>query len=159
MRVRVDTAGRQPYLLWLIIDVQYQIHSNVVRFSNLSISCTWYVNRCSNLTRLAPSLLSAFFYLLEPSNPRLCSGCGWPAFDKCFKGSVVTETDNAYGMRRVEIMCSQCGGHLGHVVSDSSCYCLTANRYYCYQILVLARWVWQLTRNRPTTPIPLIGAA
>ncbi|CAM9903320.1 unnamed protein product, partial [Laminaria digitata] len=48
------------------------------------------------------------------ANPR--SGCGWPAFDKCFKGSVVTETDNAYGMRRVEIMCAACGGHLGHVM-------------------------------------------
>lgn len=43
------------------------------------------------------------------------SGCGWPAFDKCFKGSVVVEVDNTLGMRRVEIMCANCGGHLGHV--------------------------------------------
>ena len=43
------------------------------------------------------------------------SGCGWPAFDKIVKGSVVTQTDNSFGMRRVEIMCAGCGGHLGHV--------------------------------------------
>ena len=39
----------------------------------------------------------------------------WPAFDKCFKGAVVTEEDNQFGRRRIEIMCSSCGGHLGHV--------------------------------------------
>eukprot|EP00040_Diaphanoeca_grandis_P020942 m.111380 g.111380 ORF g.111380 m.111380 type:complete len:236 (-) comp28117_c0_seq2:122-829(-) len=43
------------------------------------------------------------------------SGCGWPAFDKCYTGSVVTKTDLAYGMVRIEIMCANCGGHLGHV--------------------------------------------
>merc|ERR1711991_452207 len=43
------------------------------------------------------------------------SGCGWPAFDKCYKGAVATTVDNSYGMRRVEITCAACGGHLGHV--------------------------------------------
>ena len=43
------------------------------------------------------------------------SGCGWPAFDKCYKGSIRTETDVTLGMKRVEIMCGACDGHLGHV--------------------------------------------
>jgi len=43
------------------------------------------------------------------------SGCGWPAFDKCYKGQVRTEVDNAFGMKRIEITCDTCGGHLGHV--------------------------------------------
>jgi peptide-methionine (R)-S-oxide reductase len=43
------------------------------------------------------------------------SGCGWPAFDKCYKGSVATNVDVSFGMRRVEIVCARCDGHLGHV--------------------------------------------
>ncbi|KAL1520783.1 hypothetical protein AB1Y20_022347 [Prymnesium parvum] len=43
------------------------------------------------------------------------SGCGWPAFDKIIQGAVVTKTDSSLGMVRVEILCSGCGGHLGHV--------------------------------------------
>lgn len=32
------------------------------------------------------------------------SGCGWPAFDKCYKGSIKTHTDTSLGMKRVEIV-------------------------------------------------------
>eukprot|EP01060_Flectonema_neradi_P003578 TRINITY_DN12317_c0_g1_i1.p1 TRINITY_DN12317_c0_g1~~TRINITY_DN12317_c0_g1_i1.p1 ORF type:complete len:174 (+),score=9.00 TRINITY_DN12317_c0_g1_i1:71-592(+) len=42
-------------------------------------------------------------------------GCGWPAFSKCYKGHVKTRTDNSIGLSRIEIMCSGCDGHLGHV--------------------------------------------
>ena len=43
------------------------------------------------------------------------SGCGWPAFDKCYRGSIATKKDFSFGMSRVEVMCAKCGGHLGHV--------------------------------------------
>eukprot|EP01125_Pyxidicula_operculata_P009644 TRINITY_DN3163_c0_g1_i3.p1 TRINITY_DN3163_c0_g1~~TRINITY_DN3163_c0_g1_i3.p1 ORF type:complete len:164 (-),score=31.57 TRINITY_DN3163_c0_g1_i3:237-728(-) len=43
------------------------------------------------------------------------SGCGWPAFDKCYKDSIKTEIDMKFGIKRIEIMCNTCGGHLGHV--------------------------------------------
>lgn len=43
------------------------------------------------------------------------SGCGWPAFDKCYEGALKTNVDNSFGMRRVEIVCAACDGHLGHV--------------------------------------------
>lgn len=62
-----------------------------------------------------PRPLRALLPMFFPQFYENISGCGWPAFDKCFKGAVVTQTDNAYGMRRVEIMCGKCGGHLGHV--------------------------------------------
>ena len=52
--------------------------------------------------------------LIQRLNAFAC-GCGWPAFDKIVKGAVVTATDNTLGMKRVEILCSGCGGHLGHV--------------------------------------------
>ncbi|KAL1524243.1 hypothetical protein AB1Y20_019148 [Prymnesium parvum] len=44
------------------------------------------------------------------------SGCGWPAFDKCYSKSVATHTD-ADG-HRIEITCAACGGHLGHVFQN-----------------------------------------
>ena len=39
------------------------------------------------------------------------SGCGWPAFDKCFKNSIKTIHEIAC----MEIVCAKCDGHLGHV--------------------------------------------
>jgi len=42
------------------------------------------------------------------------SGCGWPAFDMCYEGAVKTNVDNSFGMRRIEILCNRCDGHLGH---------------------------------------------
>ena len=45
---------------------------------------------------------------------KFSSGCGWPAFDKCYKDSVKTYEDNTHGMRRIEITCKRCDGHLGH---------------------------------------------
>lgn len=56
---------------------------------------------------------------LFDSESKFDSGCGWPAFDKELAAGVIDyESDNSYGMRRTEIMCSKCGGHLGHVFDD-----------------------------------------
>mmetsp|Transcript_39985 Transcript_39985/g.102273 ORF Transcript_39985/g.102273 Transcript_39985/m.102273 type:complete len:148 (+) Transcript_39985:258-701(+) len=53
---------------------------------------------------------------LYTAKAKFDSGCGWPAFDKCFKGSVAIERDDSIpGRPRIEIMCGNCGGHLGHV--------------------------------------------
>jgi len=52
---------------------------------------------------------------LYSAQSKFDSGCGWPAFDKCYTGGVIIDVDNTLGMRRVEIMCAACDGHLGHV--------------------------------------------
>ena len=46
------------------------------------------------------------------------SHCGWPSFDACEPGTVVERPDNSFLSRRTEILCSRCGGHLGHVFED-----------------------------------------
>ena len=43
------------------------------------------------------------------------SGCGWPAFDKCFKNAVAVREDRTAEPMRIEITCAGCDGHLGHV--------------------------------------------
>ena len=52
------------------------------------------------------------------SDSKFHSDCGWPSFDKAIKGSVIYKTDKTFGMERVEVMCANCGGHLGHVFDD-----------------------------------------
>lgn len=52
---------------------------------------------------------------LYTANQKFKSGCGWPAFYDTVPGAVTRHTDRTFGMERTEIVCSNCGGHLGHV--------------------------------------------
>jgi len=55
---------------------------------------------------------------LFTSDTKYESGTGWPSFYRPIEGAIATTTDRSYGMTRVEVHCSQCGGHLGHVFPD-----------------------------------------
>lgn len=52
---------------------------------------------------------------LYRSKDKFHSGCGWPSFDDEIAGAVERHADSSYGMTRVEIVCANCKGHLGHV--------------------------------------------
>ena len=56
--------------------------------------------------------------VLFTSESKFDSGCGWPSFDTCLPGTIIEREDNSLARRRTEILCSQCGGHLGHVFPD-----------------------------------------
>ena len=57
--------------------------------------------------------------LLFESSDKYDSGSGWPSFDRPTSDQVIHyEEDSSLGMRRVEVSCDHCGGHLGHVFDD-----------------------------------------
>lgn len=56
---------------------------------------------------------------LFASDAKYDAGCGWPSFDRPEENKAVSyEDDNSFGMHRVEVLCSNCNAHLGHVFQD-----------------------------------------
>jgi peptide-methionine (R)-S-oxide reductase len=63
-------------------------------------------------------LCAACEQALFDSSTKYESGSGWPSFYAPKEGAVGTTEDRSMGMRRVEVHCARCGGHLGHVFPD-----------------------------------------
>jgi len=71
---------------------------------------------------------------LFESGTKFDAHCGWPSFDESIKGAVSYKRDTTHGMVRTEILCSSCGGHLGHVFDDGP---TDTGKRYCVNSLSL----------------------
>lgn len=57
--------------------------------------------------------------ILFDSKTKFHSYCGWPSFyDVIDKNNIITREDYSYNMKRIEVLCSRCCGHLGHIFDD-----------------------------------------
>ncbi len=68
---------------------------------------------------------------LFASDAKFDNGTGWPSFDEALPGAVKFVEDASHGMRRTEVVCTQCGSHLGHLFDDGPTktgkrYCLNS---------------------------------
>ena len=71
---------------------------------------------------------------LFASDAKFDSGTGWPSFDEALPGAVKFEHDTQYGMERTEVLCAECGGHLGHVFNDGP---TKSGKRYCMNSVCL----------------------
>ncbi|PVU98597.1 hypothetical protein BB559_001426 [Furculomyces boomerangus] len=73
---------------------------------------------------------------LYKSTTKFKTGCGWPSFFEAIPGSIIRKTDTSLGMKRIEILCAKCEGHLGHVFEGEG-YKVPTDERHCVNSISL----------------------
>lgn len=74
--------------------------------------------------------------VLFNSNTKFDAQCGWPSFYDAKPGAVEFHEDDSHGMHRIEVTCSNCGGHLGHMFEGEG-FGTPTDKRYCINSLSL----------------------
>ena len=77
-----------------------------------------YTSPLDKEKRRGTFVCAACHLALFSSNAKFDSGTGWPSFWQPMEKAVVEEIDTSLSMKRTEVLCRRCGGHLGHVFDD-----------------------------------------
>ncbi|WP_062055686.1 peptide-methionine (R)-S-oxide reductase MsrB [Aquimarina longa] len=107
----------------------YKVSKTDAEWKKILTSEQYYILRRAGTERPFSSPLNklyapGIFYCAACNTPlyeskyKFDSGTGWPSFDRAVEGSVDKDVDHKLGYARSELLCTTCGGHLGHVFND-----------------------------------------
>ncbi|MGB3907173.1 MAG: peptide-methionine (R)-S-oxide reductase MsrB [Methanomethylovorans sp.] len=99
---------------WKRILTPQQYHVLREKGTEPAFTGKYYLNKKKGVYRCAACGQELF-----DSNTKFDSGTGWPSFwAPISEDRVLRKVDNSYSMQRIEVLCSKCGSHLGHVFDD-----------------------------------------
>ena len=94
------------------------------------------VENIKSISLLSKEEIESLAHYVFNSTNKYESNCGWPSFDQAIPNTIVYIEDLSHNMKRIEVKCSKCDGHLGHVFNDGPKE--TTGKRYCINSAALS---------------------